>query len=115
MGVYDTLRCKAPLPGVENGAELEFQTKDTPVQYLDSYEIREDGCLFHEAYDVEDHSDPNAASWLERCRGMHTRVNQRWEFCEDFTGEIVFYNGDLEFSSYFVNGKLKELHGLGHD
>ena len=42
--------------------------------------------------------------------GIDTRVNSRWEFCEGFTGEIVFYGGGLEFSSYFVDGILKGLH-----
>jgi hypothetical protein len=111
MGMFDWLRCKypLPLPGANN---LHYQTKDTPEQYLDLYKIREDGTLWHETYDVEDRSDPNAEG-LMALFGAMTRVNKRWEPC-DMTGEIRFYTGDnqkqwVEFSAYMVKGKLHTL------
>lgn len=102
MGLFDEIRFKAKLPIV--GAEaLTYQTKDTPSQFMDSYEVREDGTLWHEVYDVEDRSDTNADGFL-RIRGMMTRTNKHWEPC-GMTGEIRFYTGDkgwwIEFSSYF--------------
>ncbi len=114
MGVFDELTCKYPLP-IKGANEIKFQTKDTPSQYLDNYEIREDGSLWHEIYDTEDKSDPNAEGLLRIC-GMLSRVNKRWE-AELITGEIVFY-GSLpdetwvEFSAYFVDGTIKYLHVL---
>jgi len=116
MGMFDYLRCKLPLP-VLGACEMQFQTKDTGSQFLDLYEIREDGTLWHEAYDVEDRSDPNAEGFA-RMIGMITKVNQRWEQVKS-TGEIRFYDfptgnhkdgGWIEFSAYFVDGNLKELH-----
>lgn len=56
MGTFDYLRCKYPLP-LAGANALTFQTKNTPAQFLDTYELREDGTLWHEAYDTEDHSD----------------------------------------------------------
>lgn len=109
MGMFDYLRCHYPLPW-EGATALEYQTKDTPAQYLDQYEIRADGTLWHKDYDIEDHSDPNAEG-LRRIFGMMTRVNERWE-PEALTGEIVFYAGDFEFSAYFVGGKLRHLEPL---
>ncbi len=88
MGMYDYIHCKYPLP-IEGANELEYQTKDTDEQYLDHYEIREDGTL-----------------WLQ--------IN-RDEWKQDlFCGEICFYtnheNGKwIEFSAYFVDGILKHL------
>ena len=116
MGMFDYLNCKYPLPAPEaNG--YEFQTKDTPTQMMDRYEIREDGSLWHQAYDTEDRGDPTKEG-LERFIGCMTSVNHRWEPCA-ITGEIRFYDwrqGEtpdwIEFSAYFVNGKLKELHQL---
>jgi len=134
MGMFDDIKCKYPLP-VAGANDLDFQTKDTPAQWMDKYEIREDGTLWHQAYDVEDRSDKSAAPGsLERIVGICTSVNHRWEPC-GLTGGIRFYTqtagvnpvcnptygprdvtplGWIEFSSYFVKGQLKELHLLEH-
>jgi len=106
MGMFDYMRCQYPLP-VEGAQELEYQTKDTPAQWLDQYEIRVDGTLWHEDYDIEDRSDQTADE-LHRILGMMTRVNERWE-PEPMTGEIVFYANGFAFSAYFVDGMLKHL------
>ena len=115
MGMYDDLRCKYPLP-LAGANDLAYQTKDTPEQWLGMYEIREDGTLWHETYETEDRSDPNAEGLLALAGSM-TRVNKQWEPCA-MTGEIRFYtytdDNDLdgswvEFSAYTVNGKLHTL------
>lgn len=129
MGMFDYVRCKYPLP-VPEVQERLFQPKDTDAQWMDRYEIREDGSLWHEAHDIEDRSDPAApVGSFESIRGMMTPVNKRWEPCSEFTGELCFHdnwewrnhNGDddayfkwypgwIEFSAYFVKGQLRELH-----
>lgn len=115
MGLFDYVRCKYPLP-VAGAEGLEFQTKDTPSQYMDLYEIREDGSLWHETYDIVDRSDPSKEGF-ERLRGAMARINNRWEFCK-LTGEVVFYTGErdwwIEFSSYFKDGKLQQMNLLEH-
>jgi hypothetical protein len=119
MGMFDHIKCNYPLPINKDTKNLLFQTKDTPAQWLDLYEIREDGTLWHETYDIEDRSDPNAEGF-RKFIGSMTKINKGWEPMECFTGEIRFYTcfGEenkewVEFSSYFVKGKLKELHSLG--
>ena len=110
MGVFDYLRCKYPLP-VSGANDLEFQTKDTDAQYLERYEIRADGTLWHQVYETEDRSDPNAEG-LMRFVGCATRVNERWE-PEPHTGTLEFYTdfngGWLEFAALFEGGELKSL------
>ena len=134
MGMFDDIKCKFPLP-VAGANGLSYQTKDTPQQFLDLYEIRVDGTLWHQDYDIEDHSD--AAIWtrehpgqkspegLSEFIGCMTRVNKRWEQQLTFTGEIVFYamysggdgkltnshkrDGWLVWSAHFVSGKLIHL------
>jgi hypothetical protein len=106
MGMFDYLTCKSPLPLPEY-QESAFQTKDTPAQYLDKYEIREDGTLWHQ----EDRSEYG--------------VNTRWVPVSKFTGEIRFYGpcggfsakatGWVEFSAYFVSGTLNQIHVLAHE
>lgn len=44
MGMYDELRCNYPLP-VPGANERDYQTKDTPSQSLNKYEITADGVL----------------------------------------------------------------------
>lgn len=110
--MFDNLKCLYPL-SINDFKNEVFQTKDTPAQMLDLYEIRSDGTLWHENYDTEDRSDPNADG-IKRLYGCCTKVNKRWEFEDTFVGEIRFYTSTtdgvwLEFSSYFVNGKLKCL------
>lgn len=121
MGMYDELRCHYPLP-VDGANTLLFQTKDTDAQYLDLYEIRADGTLWHEEYDVEDQSDPNATGFF-RFVGCATRINKRW-VPDSMTGEIRFYTSRtagrindswIEFSAYFVDGRLRELHTIRDD
>lgn len=118
MGMFDELRCERELPA-PNADGLLFQTKDTPSQWLDSYVIRPDGTLWHQVYDTEDRSDPNAEG-LGRLIGSMTRVNPRWESVP-LTGEVCFYTGGgydtdnpwwLEFSAYFKDGQLQQLNLL---
>lgn len=104
MGMFDYLLCKYPLP-VPGANALRFQTKDTPKQFLDLYEIREDGSLWYEDYDVEDRS--KVGIWerehpgepipkemqnsLDSFCGSISKVNQRWVPVPDFDGDLVFY------------------------
>lgn len=114
MGLFDDLVCKYPLPTGEGTSEVSdetFQTKSLAC-FLDRYEIREDGTLWHEEYDIEDQSDPDAKG-LEKLFGMITKVNYRW-VPVPLTGEVLFYRDTKEFSAYFVNGVLKELHKLNN-
>jgi hypothetical protein len=97
MGMFDYIRYKGH----------EYQTKDTPHQYMDNYEIRDDGTLWIEKYDSKWVDEPN--DWLG---GHINHFNHRWEQEKTFTGEIVFYEydgkgTDIVISSYFVNGELK--------
>lgn len=125
MGMFDDLKCKYPLPLV-GANDVDYQTKDTPSQFMDKYEIREDGTLWHEDYDIEDRSEagqwqksnpgkelPHELSGLRSIDGCMSKINKLWKR-ELFTGEIRFYGhlgtDWIEWSSYFVDGKLRELH-----
>lgn len=127
MGLFDCLKCKYPLP-LPGANDREYQTKDTPSQFMDQYEIREDGTLWWENYDTEDRSEltlwkaahpgeePPAEirDGLSAFIGCMSKVNKRWEQVPPFTGEIRFGNGRTRWSSYFVDGKLKEIHLIEH-
>ncbi|MBX7229846.1 MAG: hypothetical protein K1X48_09600 [Burkholderiaceae bacterium] len=89
MGMFDYVKCHYPLP-VKGAEDLIYQTKDTPSQWLDMYEIRADGTLWHEDRSAQK-KRPGPVKW---------------------TGEIVFYADKLEFSAYFVAGKLLHLERL---
>lgn len=84
MGVFDEVTCKFKLPWPEVQDAI-WQSKQTPVQYLDHYEIREDGTLWHEAYDlrVEETDEAPLGVWMYR-------DNPRWVL-EPFTGELEIH------------------------
>lgn len=106
--MFDYVRCKWPLP---DGAPTEgYQTKDTPAQYLDTYEIREDGSLWTEEYDYEDRSDPTKTG-LGRFVGCMTRVNVRQVPC-NYTGQINFYGDGWDFLAFFARGQMTALLSL---
>lgn len=108
MGMFDNITCKYPLPD-KSVQDVTFQTKDTPAQLLANYEIREDGTLWFETFDTRIEENQEAVFGF-----YMVRENLNWVFLEKFTGEIAFYTFDsskkwIEFSSYFVNGKIQSL------
>ena len=114
MGMYDYLKVEYPLPDGHDPAGEEYQTKDTPAQYLDLYRITREGALEHQNYDTENRSDPNAEG-IMGLLGCMTRVNQRWE-PEQFHGDLSFYRSDgqgkwREYVALFKDGKLIDLRG----
>lgn len=99
MGMFDYIRYKGE----------KYQTKDTPNQFMDDYEIRDDGTLWVEDYDCE---------WVKEDEslfgGYMNKINLRDRFLFEFIGEIRFYREidykkDLwkEYSAYFVDGQMK--------
>jgi len=86
MGMFDEVRVLWPLPWPEM-QDATWQSKDTPVQYLDHYEIREDGSLWHKAYDPRYEEDAEAPFGFV----IH-HDNERWER-EPFVGELEVHGG----------------------
>jgi hypothetical protein len=101
MGMFDYLNFRGN----------DYQSKDTPNQWMANYEIREDGTLWVEESDGEWIKDENSL-----LGGYIKESNHRWVQVEKYTGEIRFYRHlDKEykvweeFSAYFVQGQLKHL------
>ena len=114
MGMFDEIRCLYPLPDgfVPKGGAVA-QTKDTDAQSLDLYEIRADGTIWQEVYDIEDQSDPSAEG-LMRYAGCMTRVNKRWEpSTHHGLLHFYYYSRDLatshEYDALFDHGKLLKI------
>jgi len=93
MGMFDFLKCDYPLPiGYEKLQDHEFQTKDTPEQYLLRYLITKDGRL-KEGYEkkeevVAEETEQEEGSRLSSL--IKKRKEQQEEFL-DFHGDINFY------------------------
>jgi len=103
MGMFDDIRVHIPLPIGDE--KTEFQTKSMNCS-LENYEIRDDGSL-----------------WI-RPMGTDWQQSSEWEPTK-YTGEISFYTtgvaevidadnptGWLQYSAYFVNGKMAILNRL---
>lgn len=132
MGMFDYLRCKMPLPlAVQDPelAEMQFQTKSFDTCAMDNFEIREDGSLWREEYDlrVEETSESLFGFYFHR-------DNPRWVPCP-YSGEIRFgefrevkpsgrplQEGEMapsphsrvyeevEFLAFVLNGQVQLLH-----
>ena len=103
MGMFDYMHYESK----------EYQTKDTPSQFLDHYKIEVDQesgqtFLWEENYEAEYVKD------TESMFGGHIkRDNLRWEKCEKFDGLIRFYRFENkvwdEYNALFMNGKLIKI------
>lgn len=106
MGMYDTIEIDDSygLPKTD-----EWQTKCTPVQWLNVYRIDKDGRLLHQVYDTEDRSNGKSLA------GAATRVNKRF-VPADFRGAISFYSSIEgvwhEYSALFDEGQLISIKQL---
>jgi len=111
MGMFDnvTIRWPLPWPEVQNS---QWQSKDTPTQFLNDYEVREDGTLWHLAYDQRIEKD------AKHPMGFHLyRDNERWEQV-DWDGGIECHEyiehenrpGGMEYSVtfWFRNGRVAD-------
>lgn len=107
MGMFDNILYKGK----------EYQTKDTPAQGLELYEIR-GGELWYK--DVE-------REWVDDDQGMwggyFKEVSHEWKFCDKFDGLIRFYREDkenggyknnkwIEYKALFMDGKVIKLERL---
>ncbi len=116
MGVFDEIRCKYKLP-LPEAQDFVFQTKDTDEQYCGMYEIREDGTLWHEAYDYRHENNPESPFGFY----MH-RDNRRWEQ-EEYAGQLSMYHlvGDGDdrkfytFLLWFKDGVVRDVISLVED
>jgi hypothetical protein len=113
MGLFNYIFCFFPLP-LKGANKLEYQTKDLEPNFMETYEIRENGTLWKKVYDIEDHRDPKTKGW------KRVRVNLRWKR-QYPTTTIWFYTyiGDIndekkkvrwiEWRAELVKGKVTEI------
>ena len=92
----------------------QYQTKDTPEQTMDTYEIRGDELWWRKVqYEWFEDKDSMFGGYLNE-------VSHEWLFCEKFDGVIDFYRQDadnggwendawIEYHSLFNNGKMIKL------
>lgn len=105
MGMFDYLRIdKAMLPvELPEGFVAQWQTKDTPEQYLETYEITAEGELRR----VEWNGD--------------TEQYEPVEVLGDFHGDLRFYTSHpmtdewFEFNARFTEGKLSRIWRVNED
>ena len=125
MGMYDHIRCLAPLPDGLDATGIEFQTKDTDEQYLDDYTIREDGTLIHHSVKIvstpkEELPYPDApeGSLLSIC-GIFKRV-PTGDVVVPFHGCLRFYGNDKsdkwhEYEALYDRGRLIRIDAVAQE
>lgn len=120
MGMFDTVRCRYPLP---HHQDVEFQTKDLAHLvhqdawiggFLDQYEITEDGRLKRHAHEREWRKDPD-----HPLGGYLASIRDWWEEVPDVHGDVRIYTSVgkpkepdyrwVEFRVRFTNGRVQEV------
>ena len=86
MGMFDEVVCRYPLPWPEV-QDATWQSKGTPAQYLDQYEIRADGSLWHLAYTQRFEDLPNDSIGFR----IH-HDDQHWVHEAAFCGELEVHH-----------------------
>jgi hypothetical protein len=110
MGVFDEILYNREL----------YQTKDTPAQCLELYEIRGDELWYKE---VEREYVKDEEHFLG---GYFTEVSHEWKFCNKFDGLIRFYREDkenggykedkwIEYRALFMDGKIIKLEEIKNE
>ena len=101
MGMFDYVKYKGDT----------YQSKDTPSQTLENYELRDDGTLWLHCYTQKFIDDADALLGFREERSDHY-----WKFCEDVSEPIYFYRSDtanfgkwIEYLAKFKEGKLIQL------
>lgn len=97
MGMFDTVKCRYPLPLPEY-QEREFQTKDTPCQ-LYEYEIAANGHLFRK--------EDGALMRYKFTGWINFYTSDRewsWRYDRDFMNL-----GWIEFKAEFARGALLDI------
>lgn len=116
MGLYDTVRCRYPLP---HHQDAEFQTKDIETLIggisglggtLSEYEITAEGGLRVRVHDREWVDDPD---W-PLSGGYFKSLRNWWEDVPDPHGDIRIYTRGrdkrrIEFRIRFTNGVVQEI------
>lgn len=104
MGMYDNVACNYPLPW-DGAVGFDWQTKSTETPYLDNYEIRADGTLWHEKYTLRHEDDPKAplGFWQHR-EGKHW-VQVKWNG-EFGIHHLVEDQGWYEVQFWFRDGVI---------
>lgn len=115
MGLYDYLRCELPLPHSHN--KLEFQTKDTPEQYMMHHTINAAGRLIFHYYQMEETPKaerpyPNAPedSFFSMCGSVRPKAGTERDVDLNFDGDINFYcDSDADYRATFRHGDCVEI------
>lgn len=109
MGVFDDVKCLYPLPWPEAQGGW-FQSKCTPAQYCETYEVRENGRLWYHKKERKWREDGHGA-----LGGCFVEISSQW--CpENVTGEIELHAfREFEGTNYEYTVKLWFRDGLVKD
>ena len=103
MGMFDYIKY----------GDKKYQTKDTPAQMLEEYEIRADELWYKDTkYEWTEEEDSLFGGYLKE-------VSHEWRFLSDFDGVIKFYKYERnaegkyyceeECKAVFADGKMVKI------
>ena len=120
--MFDDIKVKISLPDLEDeiSRSLTFQTKDTPAQFMEKYEISENGRLIHMKVEYESvpeeerpfYGKPEWEHGVNKFLGCINVKELGWEDTE-FHGDLIFYTSHnkewFEYEARFTEGNFTRV------
>ena len=130
MGLFDSIKCKYPLPRPQDPMELvninfndlDYQTKDLD-ETMSEFELREDGTIWKEEHKYKFIAgDPNGKSFSDKMGHMESEGS--W-WTQVFPDVIIFYDSIIrdefvndywiEYKAFFSKGVLTSIEIAGFE
>lgn len=113
MGMFDYIICEYPINAPDT--VKEWQTKDTPAQYLETYKIDAQGNLWF--LKVKREFRDNGKPGIDKLTGCMHKISEEWVKESNFRDAIEFYGGETingkedlrkwwKYSAFFDDGKI---------
>lgn len=110
MGLFDYIRYKGN----------QYQTRNTPAQNMEQYEIRAGELWYRKV--IREWEDDDITYF----GGYLREVSHEWVFCKDYDGIVKFYRPDeenggykadrwIEYRALFSSGKIIEFERINSD
>lgn len=130
MGLFDSIKCKYPLPRPQDPMELvninfndlEYQTKDL-YETMSEFELREDGTIWREDHKYKFIAgDPKGKSFSDKIGHMESEGS--W-WTQTFPDVIIFYDSItrdefandywIDYKAFFSKGVLTSIEIAGFE
>lgn len=111
MGLYDEIKFEYPLPDeFSHFQEGFFQTKDLDC-LMSNFTIGKDGILYYHHVHYRDLTEKEKEEYKDKTFAPIMKATGQVDIvpCEDFHGDLLVYNEEIELHVRFTHGRLEYI------